>query len=157
MTLKKLFTLLILGALGYWAYLFISENFNQPALAYKRFAEVLLDGDSGLAKPMVAADQPLTAFKSHAERMKRLNGEPRFTWYDFISRQNSADGKTVSFVVRQIVRVDPPGEDTYFGTEVRSDLHYITLVQDQSAWKVASFEDATTSENTTVTAADRYK
>ena len=48
--------------------------------------------------------------------------------------------------VQQIIRIDPPGTDSFFGSEVKREIHTVTLIQDQSAWKVESFQDAATNK-----------
>ncbi len=142
MKLKTFIFLLFVGGIGYFGFVFISENYNQPAMAYKRYVEALMKGDSSTAKHLVADEKALRPFGAHEERMSRIGGEPRFTWFDFRSHVRSEDDKTATLVVKFIVRYDPPGEDSYFGTEVWRDQHIVTLVKDQSSWKVLSFEDS---------------
>lgn len=142
MKLKTLLLLAILGAAGYYAYGFAVTQYNQPALAYKRFAAALMEGDRARAKSQAYDDDALTPFNFHAERMSRLDGEQRFVWYTFLNQKFSEDGNSVTMVVRQTVRVDPPGTDSFFGTEVRKDRHTVTLIKEQSAWKIQRFDDS---------------
>jgi hypothetical protein len=144
MKLKTLILLLFLAGVGYAFYGYATTHFSQPALAYKRYASALIDGDSARVKNIIATDQALRAFSVHDARMQRLGGEPRLMWYEFLSRRDSADGNTVQLVVLCHVRVDPKGEDTYIGAEDRRDRHLVTLVKENSAWKIASFEDSST-------------
>jgi len=144
MKLKTLFLLLLFGGIGYFGFVFISENYNQPAMAYKRYVEALMKDDRSTAKHLTVGELALTPFDTYSERMASIGGEPRFTWFDFRSQTRSADGKQATLVVNYIIRYDPPGEDSYIGTEVWRDQHMVTLVQDQSAWKVVRFEDSAT-------------
>ncbi len=144
MKLRTLIFLILLGIGGYYSYNFAVTQFNQPALVYKRYADALLEGDRSRAKTLAVNEAALSAFNAQAERRERLDGEERFVWYTFLNQQFSNDGKTVTMVVKQTVRVDPPGSDSFFGTEIRKDRHIVTLVQDQSAWKVQQFEDSAT-------------
>lgn len=144
MNLKTLLLVGLLGLAGYFCYNFIVTNYNQPAIAYKRFASALLDGDSARARPQALNDEAMNPFNFHSDRQRWLNGKKRFVWYTFLDRRYSDDGNTVTLVVRQTVRVDPPGSDSFFGTEVRQDRHFVTLVLDQSAWKIKRFEDSAT-------------
>lgn len=144
MKLKTLVFLIIVGIGGYYGYQFATTQFNQPALTYKRYAEALLKDDRARAKTLAFDDEALIPFTAAAERREKLNGEKRFVWYEFLNQQFSEDGKTVTMVIKQTVRVDPPGADSFFGTEIRKDRHMVTLVQEQSAWKVKHFEDSAT-------------
>ncbi|WOO39456.1 hypothetical protein [Rubellicoccus peritrichatus] len=144
MKLKTLLLLAILGAAGYYAYGFAVTQYNQPALAYKRYAAALMEGDRARAKSQAVDDEALVPFQYHAQRMSRLDGEQRFVWYTFIDQRFSEDGNSVTMVVRQTVRVDPPGSDSFFGTEIRKDRHTVTLIKDQSAWKIKRFDDSAT-------------
>ncbi|MBC2594241.1 hypothetical protein H5P28_08195 [Ruficoccus amylovorans] len=144
MKLKTLILLLLLGATCYLFYGYVTTHFSQPALAYKSYVSALIEGDRSQARGDIVNDEALRAFDTHAERMQHLGGTPRLIWYEFISRKESPDGKTVQLVVLCHVRVDPEGEDTYWGKEDRRDRHYVTLMKVNSAWKVASFEDSST-------------
>ncbi len=144
MKLKTLILLLLLAGVGYAFYGYATTHFSQPALVYKSYVSALLEGDSARVKNIIATDQPIQAFAVNSERMKRLGGEPRLTWYEFLSRSDSTDGKTVQLVVLCHIRVDPEGEDTYWGAKDRRDRHMVTLVKQNSAWKVASFQDSST-------------
>lgn len=155
MKIKSIIWLIVLGLAGYAGYGYLSKHFNQPALAYKRYVDALMTGDSSRVESLIAGKQAKDAFKAHEERMKRLGGEARLTFYDFLMRNDSADGNTVTLVVQHIVRVDPPGKDTYFGTEVRRDRHTVTLVKEQSMWKITSFEDSATAASQTTKLSQR--
>ena len=89
MKLKTLILLLLLAGVGYAFYGYATTHFSQPALAYKRYASALIDGDSARVKNIIATDQPLRAFTVHDARMQRLGGEPRLMWYEFLSRKLS--------------------------------------------------------------------
>lgn len=146
MKLKTFVFLIIFGAFGYWAYGYITTQFSQEAMAYKRYAEALLDGDGSKVQNLVTGDLGKKPFMANRIRQDRIGGDVRFTYYEFLSHQYSEDRKTVTMRVRQSIRVDPPGQDSFFGKEVRRELHTVTLVRDQSAWKVEQFQDAATSE-----------
>lgn len=142
MNLKTLLVVGLLAIIGYYGYDFAVTQFSQPAMAYKRYATAVLDNDRTRAKALVIGDDALAAFAFNNERQSWLNGEHRFVWYTFLDQRMSGDGDRATLVVRQTVRVDPPGSDSFFGTEVRQDRHFVTLEQDQSSWKVVSFEDS---------------
>lgn len=144
MKLRTLIFIILLGIGGYYGYQFAVTQFNQPALIYKRYADALLEGDRSRAKTLVVNEAALAPFDAQAARREMLGGEERFVWYTFLDQKFSNDGNTVTMVVKQTVRVDPSGSDSFFGTEIRKDRHIVTLTKDQSAWKVQQFEDAAT-------------
>lgn len=144
MKLKTLLLLMLFAVAGYYGYSFAVTQFNQPAITYKRYADALMDGDRARAKSIVASDDALRPFDAAAQRRDRLNGESRFVWYTFLNQRFSPDGNSVTMTVKQTVRVDPEGSDSFFGTEIRKDRHTVTLVKDQSSWKVTQFEDSAT-------------
>ncbi|QYY34728.1 IseA DL-endopeptidase inhibitor family protein [Ruficoccus sp. ZRK36] len=148
MTLKKLILLLLLAGVSYAFYGYVTTQFSQPAIAYKRYVSALLAGDSSRVQDVIGSDQAQQAFALHDARMDNLAGEPRLTWYEFLRRQDSVDGNTVQLVVLCHIRVDPAGKDTYIGSEDRRERHYVTLVKEDSSWKVAKFEDSSTAAHT---------
>lgn len=144
MKLRTLLYLILFALGGYYAYDFTVTQFNQPALAYKRFASAVMDGDMTRGQGQVQGREALNAFSAHQIRQEQLNGTPRFTWYTFLDQTTSPDGNSVTLIVRQSIRVDPPETSSLFGTEVRRDRHVVTLVRDKSNWKVQQFEDTST-------------
>ncbi|MEO0793581.1 MAG: hypothetical protein AAFX93_00375 [Verrucomicrobiota bacterium] len=146
MKLKNLIAILIVGFLGYFGYKYLVTNFSSEAMVYKRFANALLDGDSARIKGILTEDRSaLEAFEAGTFRDKLVNGDVRFSWYEFKDKRVSADGNTVTLIVVQNLRVDPPGSDTFYGEETRRDKHEVTLVKNQSSWEVESFRDTATS------------
>lgn len=146
MRLRTLLLLIVLGLVGYHAYTYSVTQFNQAALTYKRYVGALMEADQSRARAQALDDQALIPFQSHQLRRQYWGGEPRWTFYQFDSLRYSEDRNSVVMVVRQIVRVDPPGEDSFWGTEVRRDRHLVRLEKRGSAWKVAHFEDRATQE-----------
>lgn len=142
MKLKNLIGILIVGAVGYFGYKFLVTNFSSEAMVYKRFANALVDGEPARVKALASKDgTAMDAFQASKQRQDLINGEVRFTWYEFKEKLESPDGKTLTLVVVQNMRVDPPGEDTFYGTEVRKDRHTVVLKKNQSSWQIQSFED----------------
>lgn len=144
MKLKNLVAIIIVGSLGYLGYTYLVTNFSSEAMVYKRYAEALLDGEPSRIKQLVTDQGVLLPFSAREQREDFLNGEVRFTWYSFKNKVVSADGKTVTLTVLQNVRVDPPGTDTFYGKEVRTDRHVVTLEKFQSSWQISSFADSPT-------------
>ncbi|GHB99085.1 hypothetical protein [Cerasicoccus arenae] len=141
MKLKNLIGIIVLGAAGYFGYTFLVTNFSAEAMVYKRYASALLDSEPSRIKTLVADNSALEPFKAGQQRKDLINGEVRFTWYEFKDKKFSNDGKSVTLTVLQKMRVDPPGEDTFYGTVVRSDRHVVVLEKFQSSWRIRSFED----------------
>lgn len=142
MKLKSLLLLILFGVLGYWLYDYGTTQFSQEVMTYKRYASALLEGDASKVKNFISNNDALKPFQDQKARMEFLNGEQRFVWYRVDHKRFSQDRKTVDLRVTQWVRVDPPGADSFFGTEVRKDVHNVTLVKEQSAWRVERFRDS---------------
>ncbi|WP_309397687.1 hypothetical protein [Cerasicoccus maritimus] len=146
MKLKNLVAIIIVGSLGYLGYTYLVTNFSSEAMVYKRYADALLDGEPSRIKQLVTGQDVLFPFQAREQREDFLNGEVRFTWYNFKNKVVSPDGNTVTLTVVQNVRVDPPGTDSFYGKEVRSDRHVVTLKKFQSSWQISSFADTPTAE-----------
>jgi len=145
MKLKNLIGILVIGAVGYFGYKFLVTNFSGEAMVYKRYAEALIDGEPSRIKQLVTREgNAMEAFKARKQREDIINGEVRFTWYEFKDKKVSEDGNTITLVVLQKMRVDPSGDDTFYGTEVRKDRHTVVMKKFQSSWQVESFEDTAT-------------
>lgn len=144
MKLKNLILILLFGGLGYFGYTYLVTNFSSEAMVYKRFAGALLDGESSRVKQLVTDQSVLEPFQAREQRENFLNGDVRFTWYSFKDKVVSEDGNTITLTVLQNARVDPPGQDTFYGAEVRTDRHVVTLKKFQSSWQISSFQDTPT-------------
>ncbi|WP_309387792.1 hypothetical protein [Cerasicoccus frondis] len=146
MKLKSLIGILFVGVVGYVGYTYLVSNFSSEAMVYKRYADALLDAEPSRIKQLVTSPAVLEPFKAREQRKDFVNGDIRFTWYNFKDKTKSEDGNTVTLVVLQNMRVDPPGQDTFYGTEVRTDRHTVTLKKFQSSWQVDSFSDTPTTQ-----------
>lgn len=147
MKLKKLIGILVVGTVGFFGYKFLVTNFSSEAMVYKRFANAVIDGESSRIKTIVSREgNAMDAFQARKQRQELINGEVRFTWYEFKDKRVSPDGDYVNMTIVQNMRVDPPGEDTFYGTEVRKDRHTVTLKKNQSSWLIEDFEDTPTSQ-----------
>ena len=144
MKLKTLLLLILLVIAGYFVYDFATTQFSPTAMAYKRYAQALLDGDISRARTKVLNKDALIPFAAEAERREFIGGRLRFVWFDVVEERASADGQTKTLIVNQILRVDPEGYDSFFGTEVKRDRHVVVLVKDRAAWKIKSFSDSAT-------------
>lgn len=148
MKLKNLIGLIILISVGYFGYTFLVTNFSSEAMVYKRYAEALLESEPTKVKPLMDPEgNAMEAFSANKERKDFLNGDVRFTWYEFKDKKVSPDGNFVTLTVVQNVRVDPPGADTFYGTEVRRDRHVVELRKHQSTWRIVSFGDTATMQH----------
>ncbi len=144
MNVKTLILILLLAMAGFLFYDYATSQFSPDAMAYKRFANAVLEGDVARVRNMAANESVMDAMNAITQRNDLINGKPRFVYYTFLRKIPSEDGNRVDFTVRQSIRVDPPGSDSFLGSEVRRDQHVVTLERDGPAWKVAHFEDMPT-------------
>lgn len=150
MNLKKLILLLLLGVAGYWAYGYFTTNFSQEMIAYKRYANALLDNEPSRARTVIQGDQPSQAFANYSRRQERMPGEIDFVYYEVLSKVKVEETGTTTLTVRQKVYYDPEGVDTFkfalWKKQIWQDVHTVQMRMNQSAWKVINFSDFFTIE-----------
>lgn len=144
MNVKTLILLLLLALAGFLFYDYATSQYSPDAMAYKRFANAVMEGDASRVRSMAADDSVMDAIQAAGHRLEWINGEPRFVYYTFLRRMPSEDGSRVDLTVRQSIRVDPEGSDSFFGTEIRRDQHRVTLEREGPTWRVTQFEDSPT-------------
>lgn len=146
MRLRTLLLIVVLGLIGYQAYLYLSVHLSQDVMAYKRFANAVLAGEASQVRALIGDPNVDDAFLATVERDDLYPGTIRYSFYTILNRRVSSDGRTVELRVRQLVRYDPEGVDTYFGTESHRDIHTVILRREGAAWKVIEFTDSPTQQ-----------
>lgn len=144
MKLRTLLLIVVLGLIGYQSYLYLSVHLSQDVMVYKRFANAVLSGEASKVRGVIGDPGVDDAFLATFERDELFPGTIRFSFYTVLNRRVSSDGRTVELRVRQVVRFDPPGVDTYFGAETQRDIHTVILRREGAAWKVIEFADSPT-------------
>lgn len=144
MSMKKLLGLIAFGFVTYFCFQYLAAHFSADAMVYKRYADALLDNEITRVRPLIGGHGAEIPFQASRERREFVGGEIRFAWYEFLVKEYSADGNTARLTVVQNLRVDPPGEKSFLGTETRRDEHSVILVRESTSWKVQSFSDAAT-------------
>ncbi len=144
MRLRTLLLIVVLAVIGYQAYMYLTVHLSQDVMVYKRFANAVLAGEASKVRSLIGDPSVDDAFLATLERDELFPGEIRFSFYTVLQRKVSADGRTVELRVRQLVRYDPEGADTYFGVDSHRDIHTVILQRDGSAWKIVEFADTPT-------------
>ena len=138
---RRLVSILLLIAFGYYAYNMVRVHTSHEVIAFKQFSSALMENDRMAAKKLVVGDRQLEPFSKRAKRDEALRGDVRWTYYKIRNFRRSEDGKTSTLRVRQIIRLDPPGMDSFFGTEKIINIQDVVLVSPKSAWKIEQYRD----------------
>ncbi len=139
---RKVAYLIIFIALGYYAFNVIRLHTRQEVIAFKNYSGALIDGNVNVGRKLVATREALDPFKKRKKRNEALRGEVRFTWYKIRSIRRGKNGKTANLEIRQIIRIDPPGSDTLFGTDKIMNNQRVAMIQKESNWKIEKYSDS---------------
>jgi uncharacterized protein len=124
--------------------LFLSSPANlipKPSYAaYKKFADSILTEKFDEAYQLAGTDE----VRSEIERFKQSDiarGRIHGATYLKKAEAESQDKKTITYQVIQVVKLDPPGVTSAFGTVDVPHEHRVTLTESDLGWKVIAFED----------------
>ena len=138
---RNVFYLIILIAVGYWAFNVIRLHTRQEVIAFKNFSSALMDGNQKKGRKLIVGKSALQPFLKRKKRNEALRGEVRITYYKIRSIRRGKGGKTANLDIRQVIRIDPPGSDTLFGTEVVFNNQRVSMVQKESKWMIEKYSD----------------
>lgn len=138
---RRVFFLVIVLTLGYYGYAVVRPHLTQEAVAFKRYSNALRDGDLYKATEVIADDYAKLPFQHRTKRDEAIDGEIRFVYHRIRNLVNAEDGKSASITVRQIIRYDPPGVESFFGTETMVNVQQAKLFREQSSWRVVRYTD----------------
>jgi type IV secretory pathway VirB3-like protein len=138
---RRVFFLLVFLVAGYYGYNVLKPHLTQEATAFKRYSNALMDGSKGKARELAATDYALAPFASLERRRDAIQGDVRLVFHRIRSLRTTDDGNAAKLVVRQIIRYDPPGQNTFWGAEELVNNQHVTMVREQSFWKVESYQD----------------
>jgi len=134
--------LMVFAGLTYYGFDVVRVHSLQEVIAFKQFSEAVLEGNRRAGFKMVTDPKKgLGMFKIRKQRMKAFRGKTRYSYYSIRSITRSADGKIANLNVDQITHLDPPGMDTFFGTEKIVNRQVVTMVMTKSSWKIQSYQD----------------
>ncbi len=134
--------LLLLIGLGYWGFNVVRLHTRQEVIAFKTYSSALMDGNQIKARKLVVDKTALEPFAKRKKRSESLRGEVRITYYKIRSIRRGKKGKTANLEIRQVIRLDPPGIDTLFGTEVVFNNQRVSMVQKESKWMIEKYSDS---------------
>jgi hypothetical protein len=138
---RQVLYLLLFAGIGYYGYSTLRPHVSQEVIAFKQYSEALRDGNLSRARDMVANERMLEPFRKSGPRGEAVEGHIRLVYHKIRSLSRNADGNATRLVVRQIIRYDPPGEQTFWGKEELVNTQYATLVEEQSSWKIDNYQD----------------
>jgi hypothetical protein len=101
-----------------------------------------MDGNQRKARKLVLNKSALEPFEKRKKRGESLRGEVRITYYKIRSIRRGKKGRTANLEIRQVIRLDPPGSDTLFGTEVVFNNQRVSMVQKESQWMIEKYSDS---------------
>ena len=134
--------LLILIGVGYWSFNVLRLHTRQEVIAFKTYSSALMDGNQKKARKLVVNKSALEPFAKRKKRGESLRGEVRITYYKIRSIRRGKKGRTANLEIRQVIRLDPPGSDTLFGTEVVFNNQRVSMVQKESKWMIEKYSDS---------------
>jgi len=139
---RNVLYLLILIGVGYWSFNVLRLHTRQEVIAFKTYSSALMDGNQRKARKLVLNKSALEPFEKRKKRGESLRGEVRITYYKIRSIRRGKKGRTANLEIRQVIRLDPPGSDTLFGTEVVFNNQRVSMVQKESQWMIEKYSDS---------------
>ncbi len=131
------FFIFILVGLNLFKY--VRAHTTQEVIAVKQYSRALLDGDPQAARNLVSRPEALIPFSIRKKRDEELRGEIR--WVTYKVKDIRKGKKSTTLDIHQIIRLDRPGQDSFWGTEKVINKLQITMVSPHSHWKVSTYRD----------------
>ncbi len=139
---KKLLYWTLFGVVAFQLFEYVKVQTSGDVVVYKRLAKAIMKNDDYIIKNVSAQDTASRILKSQSGREELFyDADILMTYYNVKSRKVSADEKSVSLVVEQVSRVNPPGYDTLWGEDEVRLKHSVQLVKEDNNWMIKSFDD----------------
>ena len=139
---KKILYWTLFGIVAFQMFEYVKVQTQGDVVAYKRLAKGIMKNDDYAIKHASAQEMASKILQTQGERDKLFYGSDiLMTYYKVKSRKMSADEKSVSLVVEQVSRVNPPGYDTLWGENEVRLKHSVQLVKADNHWVVETFDD----------------
>lgn len=143
MKLRKILLWILFGLIALNVFNYSKMHTRGDVITYKKFAKALMKSDSYVMRTL--ADRGITeqVMQVQDERLEPYEDvDVIFTYYRIRDRRISEDGRIATLVGEQISRVNPIGYDTLWGEQKIVVRQVTTLVMQNNAWKLQSFNDA---------------
>ena len=95
--------------------------------------------DAQAARNMVSGQDALKPFSIRKKRDEALRGKIRWVTYQIKDIRRGEKSTTLN--INQIIRLDLPGQDSFWGQEKIVNKMQVTMVLPHSHWKVRSYRD----------------
>lgn len=138
---RRILFLFILAGVGFYTYDVVKDHTALEVIAFKQYSAAVLDNDMLAARKLVKNDIALHPLRYREKRQDAINGDVRFVWYDIRKLKRSDTGRNTTLQVRQTIRYDPPGHDSFWGTDKIINHQFVTMEKEKSAWKVIDYRD----------------
>ncbi len=136
---RRILYLFILVLVGLNLFRFVRDHTTQEVIAIKLYSRALLDKDASSARNMVSGTEALEPFSNRKKRDEALRGKIR--WVTYKIKEINRGEKSTTLNINQIIRLDRPGQDSFWGTQkIINNLH-ATMVSHHSSWKVLNYSD----------------
>ncbi|MEM8866703.1 MAG: hypothetical protein AAGC73_00390 [Verrucomicrobiota bacterium] len=139
---KKLITWAIVAFLGYQLFGYVKEHTSPQVIAYKRFANAVMNGNLAIAEDRAVEGYARQVMASQAAREELFDGyDVVFTYYEVKSISVDPSGTSATVHAEQVTRVNPEHESVLWGKEAIRIRHSVRLVKDKDVWLVTNFTD----------------
>ncbi len=136
---RKILYLLIFSLIGFIVFNFVKDHTRQEVIAIKQYSRALLDKDSLAGRNLVSDKNALKPFTVRKKRDEALRGKIR--WVTYQIKEIRKDKGSTRLNVNQIIRLDRPGQDSFWGSEKIVNKLEVTMVSPHSHWKVRTYKD----------------
>lgn len=115
-----------------------SDKSSDAFEAFKKFgnAVVGIKGNAG----DYADGAVLVQVQKYQAWLTQFYDKAFFALYERNIEQWSKDGRSVTLVVKQKVKVDPPGQNTVMGSSFGTIEYTVTMMKTDGGWKVVTFK-----------------
>ena len=137
---RKILYLFISGIAGLYFFNVVRLHTTQEVIAIKQYSRALLDKDTLAARNLVSGKSALEPFNVRKKRDQALRGKIR--WVTYRIKEIKRSEKSTSLRVHQVIHLDPPGQDSFWGTAIIVNKLEVTMVSLHSSWKVRSYRDS---------------
>jgi len=139
---KKLLCWTLFGFAAFQMFEYVKVQTHGDVVAYKRLAKAIMKNDGYIIKDVSAKETATKILTTQSGREELFHGSDiLMTYYNVKSRKVSADQQSVSLVVEQVSRVNPPGYDTLWGENEVRLKHAVQLVKRDQDWIIQTFDD----------------
>ncbi len=136
---RRILFLFISVLAGLYVFNVVRLHSAQEVIAVKLYSRALLDRDGQAARSLVSEKAALEPFRARTRRDEAFRGNIR--WVTYRIKKIDRHEKFTKLEVQQVIRLDPPGTDSFMGTEILINKMQATMVSSHSSWKVKSYRD----------------